>query len=315
MKKIKLAHLPTPIQKINLPLLNTSKNIYIKRDDFTGTEMSGNKIRKLEYCLKEAQDLGADAIITSGAVQSNHCRATAAACAQLGMDCHLVLKGDRKQVEGNLFLDLFFGAEVYYTPHDKCQGEKVNEVAKQLNKNGHKVYIIPMGASSAVGSQGYVDCYKEILKQEKKMNISFDTIALAVGSGGTYAGLWHANNRKRDPKTLIGFSVLYPRSELIAIIEDIVGQMRPRPKKMKNIWLNDSYIGVGYGIATPEELNFYANVAQQTGIVLDPTYTGKAFRGLCNELDQIPGENILFIHTGGFFGWTQETRDNTISIL
>lgn len=311
MKKLSLAQLPTPIQPIHLPTLKTEKQLFIKRDDYTGTECSGNKIRKLEYCLQEALDQGAEDIITSGALQSNHCRATAAACARLGLRCHLVLKGNPTQpLEGNLFLDQLFGSSLYLVSEEAGLKAKVSELAHKLSKKGPAPYLIPMGASNATGSQGYVDCYEEIIEQEKKLNRRFDTIVVAVGSGGTYAGLWQANQRQADPRTLIGFSVLYPSHEIKPIIEKIIHQMPPHPATINDILVIDSYIGLGYGKYTPAELTFYVEVAHQTGIVLDPTYTGKAFRGLCQEINDLPGENILFIHTGGLMGWTQEMRNS-----
>lgn len=319
MNKIKLANLPTPIQKLNNISENTGKNIYLKRDDYTGMELTGNKIRKLEYVLADALAKGANTIITAGGLQSNHCRATAAACAKLGLECHLVLK--EKEVyheEGNLFLDYMFGAKIHLISKDEDRNAYMEQLAQELEAEDKNTYLIPIGASNAVGSLGYQETYEEIIEQEKQMDTSFDTIVVTVGSGGTYAGLWLANHLLNKEKKILGFSVDASTEEFTRKVINIVKEMNTEVKDFDSIHINDRYIGEGYSIATSEEIEDYVKIAKQEGVLFDPCYTGKAFRGLLKEIQKGEldhAENILFIHTGGLYGWTQENREIALRIV
>lgn len=317
MEKIKLANLPTEIMKLNRLSEKYKKNIYIKRDDYTGTEISGNKIRKLEYSLAEALENKCDTVITVGAIQSNHCRATAAACAKLGLDCHLILRGNIEKIEGNLFLDYFLGSTIYFVGEDDNMEEETKKIFEKLEKQGKKAYIIPMGASNAVGSYGYIDAFNEIVKQEYKNSCKFETIVVPIGSGGTYSGLWYGNYKNKMDKNILGFSVNKSKEDFKEEIENILKEIDKYVKDFKNININDSYIGEGYAKATDEELKFYYEIAKLDGIILDPCYTGKAFRGLINEIEKgnIYEENILFIHTGGLLGWTEDSRNRIFNII
>lgn len=319
MNKIKLANLPTPIQKLNNISENTGKNIYLKRDEYTGMELTGNKIRKLEYVLADALAKGANTIITAGGLQSNHCRATAAACAKLGLECHLVLK--EKEVyheEGNLFLDYMFGAKIHLISKDEDRNAYMEQLAQELEAEDKNTYLIPIGASNAVGSLGYQETYEEIIEQEKQMDTSFDTIVVTVGSGGTYAGLWLANHLLNKEKKILGFSVDASTEEFTRKVINIVKEMNTEVKDFDSIHINDRYIGEGYSIATSEEIEDYVKIAKQEGVLFDPCYTGKAFRGLLKEIQKGEldhAENILFIHTGGLYGWTQENREIALRIV
>lgn len=310
MKKINLANLPTQIVKLeNLSSLY-NKNIYLKRDDFTGNEISGNKVRKLEYAIAEALENGCDTIVTTGAIQSNHCRATAAVCARLGLECHLVLGGKAKDIEGNLFLDYILGANIHTVDRANTQ-EEMDKLYNNLKVNGKKPYIIPVGASNPIGTYGYINAYDEILKQEKEMNINFDLISVPVGSGGTYGGLWYGNSINNNEKRILGFAVCDSEELFKNTIQEILEVVDKEIISFDSLEINDSYIGEGYAKATEEELEFYYEIGKLEGIVLDPCYTGKAFRGLIKEIEagNIEEENILFIHTGGLMGWTKEHRD------
>lgn len=310
MIKINLANLPTQIIKLDKLSLKYTKNIYLKRDDFTGTEVSGNKIRKLEYALADALDKGCDTIITIGAIQSNHCRATAAACAKLGLECHLLLRGNVKDVEGNVFLDYILGANIHYVDNDLIDME-LEKLINSLKNDGKNPYFIPIGASNSIGSYGYINAYEEILAQEEQLGLEFDLISLPVGSGGTYAGTWYGNYIHNKNKRILGFSVSDPKEYFKEAVIEILRGIDQEIKSFDSIEINDSYIGEGYALATQEELEFYYQIGKMEGVVFDPAYTGKAFRGLIKEIElgNIPEENILFIHTGGLMGWTKEYRD------
>ncbi|MFD1413647.1 D-cysteine desulfhydrase family protein [Oceanobacillus jeddahense] len=318
MRKLNIANLDTPIQKLEKLSEELGKNIFMKRDDFTGIEVSGNKIRKLEYLVAYALDNEYDTIITTGACQSNHARATAAICAMMDLECHLVLRGEAGEYEGNLFLDEMLGANVNIIPSSESREDAMEELKKDLEAQGKKVLLIPVGASNAIGSYGYIHCYNEIMKQEVEMGIHFDSINLAIGSGGTYAGLWYANEEADTKKKIIGYSVDQIAEVFKEDVMAIVNDLEDIKHQFDRISINDSYIGLGYGQATDEELAFYRDVAKSEGVILDPVYTGKAFKGLVTEIkngnydDQ---DNILFIHTGGQQGYTKEMRERMKGIL
>lgn len=320
LHRLSLGHFPTPVQYLDKLSGELGKSIFVKRDDFSGSDVSGNKIRKLEYALAEALDQGADTIVTCGAVQSNHCRATASACARLGLPCHLVIRGEAPACpEGNLFLDYMYGAKVRFCPDPEQFQSECDAVLDELVRAGRKPYFIPVGASNAIGSQGYRRCFQEILTQEEELGIRFDLICLAVGSGGTYAGLHFENAVTRSEKAILGISVSASAEDFkrdIALIEQDLSEQEERPVKITEpIWIEDGYVGSGYAKSTPEELRFLADIARKTGILFDPCYTGKGFFGLVSEICRNrlkDSENILFIHTGGLMGWTEAQRAMTM---
>lgn len=317
MNKINLANLPTEIMKLERLSKRYNKNIYLKRDDFTGTEFSGNKVRKLEFTMAEAIENSCDTIITVGSIQSNHCRATAAVCARLGLECHLILRGESKDIEGNLFLNYILGAKIHIIDEDHDRDEEMERLKKILEDKGKKPYTIPVGASNPIGTYGYINAYEEILEQEKDLDVEFDLISIPVGSGGSYAGMWYGDYINNRNKNILGFSVSEDeevfKKQVIDILKDIDGKI----DFFHSIRINDSYSGEGYALASEEELEFYYEIAKLEGIVFDPCYTGKAFRGLMTEIElgNIKEENILFIHTGGLMGWTKEYRDKIYEII
>ena len=316
--KLNVAQLDTPIQKLENLSQDYGKNIYIKRDDFTGTELSGNKIRKLEYTIQYAFDHGYDTIITTGAVTSNHARATTALCAKENLECHLVLSGSQQLVEGNLFLDQLMGARIHSIESSDERDVTMETIASELQEEGKRPLIVPVGASDWIGTHGYMNAYKEILKQEHQLGIKFDVINVALGSGGTYAGLWYGNHHYQSNKQIVGYAVDADRETFTEKVKDLVKDLDKSVTDFKTIDINDCYVGQGYGQATDEELRFYIDIAQKEGLVLDPTYTGKAFRGMLTELENgtfDDAENILFIHTGGLQGYTQEVRERMLKLL
>lgn len=319
-RKIELANLPTRIDHLERVSKELGVDLWIKRDDQTGSEISGNKIRKLEFAVKEAIDSGCDYLITCGGIQSNHARATAAAAASLGMGSRLVLRGTDRQVsEGNLFLDKMLGATVrFITPEEysSSRAEIMKEEAYKLAGEGHKAYILPEGASNGIGSFGYINAFNEILEQEKKMGIEFDAIVAAVGSGGTYSGLLYGNEINGNRKDIIGFNIAGTAEgfkEIVRGLLDEIAVMAGVESKLmlEEMKIIDGYPGLGYAISRKEEIDFIRHFSMTEGIILDPVYTGKAMYGLYSELKKgnlSNYKNILFIHTGGLFGWTEEAR-------
>lgn len=314
MNKISLATLPTPIEKLEVISQETNKNIYIKRDDLTDMIASGNKIRKLEYAVYDAIEKGCDVLITCGGLQSNHARATAAIAARLHMKCILLLREELNEdsQNGNYFLDQLLGATIIMKEHADFQAHKekyLKDIEEEYCQKGYHPYIIPMGASNGIGTLGYIEAYQEILDYENNNNISFDAIVCAVGSGGTYAGLYIANAIADIKKDIIGFNVCddenYFKKEIHHIIRDTLPLIHIDSIDESHIHIIDGYVGEGYAISNEDELKSILELSQKEGIILDPVYTGKAYQGLLNEIkkgtfDQY--QNILFIHTGGLFG-------------
>ncbi|WP_343327471.1 pyridoxal-phosphate dependent enzyme [Staphylococcus gallinarum] len=187
--KIDIANLNTTIQKLDQLSDALGKNIYIKRDDYTGSEISGNKVRKLEYTMQYVLDHGYDTIITTGAITSNHARATAALCAKCNVSCHLVLRGEMAEYEGNLFLDAMLGAHIHIIEPTSSREDAMDKLYKTFEGQGKTPFLIPVGASDWIGTHGYVNAYNEIIKQQDELKVHFDSINVAVGSGGTYAGI------------------------------------------------------------------------------------------------------------------------------
>ncbi|MGH4118217.1 D-cysteine desulfhydrase family protein [Clostridium sp.] len=313
--KISLANLPTKIEKLDrFSKLIGGPDIYIKRDDYTGTEMSGNKIRKLEFAIKEALDMGCNYLITCGGIQSNHARATVAAAVKIGMKAGLILRGSEDtEVDGNLFINKLLGADIrFVTPLDykNKRMEIMEELKSEMELKGFKPYIIPEGASNGIGSFGYFNAMEEIMDQEKEMGIQFDGIFIAVGSGGTHAGLLLGSKILKSSSQIFGVNVCddeeYFKNQIHEILIESCSYLDiDIPFEKDEINIIDGYVGRGYALSTPVELNFISEFAKLEGIILDPVYTGKGMYGLSQELGKNKFKdlkNILFIHTGGLFG-------------
>lgn len=317
-ERVWLANLPTPINEMNtrFPSRNDLK-LYIKRDDFTGSECSGNKIRKLEYILPQVLKEKCNVLITCGGLQSNHCRATAATAARLGLKCHLVLKGDiSSEIQGNYFMDQMLGAEITIISEDDYKYKRQDIMAdlkSQYAQSGDSAYMIPEGASTGLGMFGYFNCFTEILEQEKALGIHFDQICIACGSAGTYAGLYLANELTKAQKKIIGINIYDKDKDFDTLIKTIIQEGLSETENndcsdlidYSHIHMVQGYVDRGYGVSTPEELSFIKSFAAKEGIILDPVYTGKGVHALFSEIEKtnsIFQGNILFIHTGGLFG-------------
>ncbi len=311
-----MAHQPTPIEKLDrLSDLLDGPEIYIKRDDLTGSEISGNKIRKLEFSLAEALDQGADVLVTCGGIQSNHARATAVAAAKLGISSCLILSGTgREQLTGNYFIDVLVGAKIKLVTPERYRNEidaVFAETRAELEEQGYKPYLIPLGASNGIGTFGYVNAMKEISQQEKDLGVSFNKIVIAVGSGGTYAGLLLGSKLMGLEKEIYGMNVAHNADYFTNRIEEILIEAVDYMEDNVNIsrdeiHILDGYVGPGYGLNNQEQIETVKKVARLEGVVLDPVYTGKAMHGLIEEIYKgrvfSKEDKVLFIHTGGQYG-------------
>jgi len=312
--RVSLAHLPTPLE--HLPRLSAAlggPDIYIKRDDCTGLATGGNKTRKLEFSLGEAVSLGADTIVTVGAVQSNHVRQTAAAACKLGLKCEVLLENrvidasDDYMHSGNVFLDRLYGANIreYDKGHDFAA--EMDAVAEEVRRSGGKPYIVPGGASNVVGALGYVNCAAELLTQANDTGLVIDHIVHATGSAGTQAGLLVGLNAMHSNIPLLGIGVNVDQEtqegrvfDLAVDTAEYIGASGIVARE--DVVANCDYVGDGYGIPTTAMNDAVLKLARLEGILADPVYSGKGLAGLFdlvgNGFFGSTG-NIVFIHTGG----------------
>lgn len=311
--KVRLAMLPTPIERWFLPDVDSRFQISIKRDDLTGAALSGNKVRKLEFLLAQALEEGYDSVITCGGLQSNHCRATALAAAQLGLGCHVVLRSDEQDVTrlsftGNLALDRIAGAKIYLAakgPYETTLKPRMLQIISEAQEQNEKCFLIPVGGSTPLGAWGYIDAFRELMDQG--LASQFDDVVVTLGSGGTACGLAIGNFLCGSPIKLHGFTVCDDADYFYDHIDTTIKALGLTSIKAQNIIrIVDGYKGRGYALSSPHETQFIAQVASSSGIVLDPVYTGKAALGMCTELQKNAGDfrgnRVLFIHTGGIFG-------------
>lgn len=300
----KFAALPTPIEE--LPRLSQSlqgPRLLIKRDDLTGLGLGGNKNRKLEFLVAEALANGARTLITTGAVQSNHCRQTAAVAAHFGLDCILVLAGQPPEYStGNLLLDHVFGAEITWTaPSDR--DTTLKNTFDQAWQQGRRPYLVPYGGSSPTGACAYTFAIQELVSQ----NTTIDWIVFASSSGGTQAGMVLGANLFGYSGRILGISVdesqltLQTRvASLASATADFLGENVVFSPSA--ILVNADYLGEGYGVLGQPEKEAIKIFARMTGLLLDPVYTGRAAAGLIGLIRDgffHRDETVLFWHTGG----------------
>ena len=332
--RVHLAALPTPLH--HLPRLSEQLGIEVlcKRDDLTGSVLSGNKVRKLEYLLADALAVGADTVITCGGAQSNHCRATALAAAQVGLACRLLLRTDDPAapppLEGNLLLDRVAGADVRFISRPDYARRTVlmDEEVARLSAAGHAPYVIPEGGSNALGAWGYIRAAFELRAQlaamEAREKARAVTLVYAAGSGGTGAGLVAGAALSDLEARIVGFAVCddtaYFQREIARILAELAARFElPRVASLPPAEIVDEFVGVGYAKTRPEELRSLIAVARAEGLVLDPVYTGKAMYGLRELQRRAPGclgSRVVFVHTGGVFGLlTNEHAASLASLL
>ncbi len=313
--RLSLAQLPTPLQPLNrLSEKTPGPKIWVKRDDLTGSLLSGNKVRKLEYSLARAKKMACDTIITCGGIQSNHCRATALLCAQLGLHCHLVLRGDKPSTgDGNLLLDQLAGARISCYPKGQYQAE-LDALLAQWQQyyadHGKTALVIPTGASDGTGVWGYFNAAKELAADCRRAGIRPAHIICATGSGGTQAGLTAGGHYFLDQASVWGINVCDDEAWFQNKVAADLASWQQRYELECNINayavnVIDGYVGPGYAVAEEPVFRCIADLAALEGIVLDPVYTGKAFYGMLQE--RAKGRfgdsgDIVFIHTGGIFG-------------
>lgn len=282
----------------------------MKRDDLTGLALGGNKTRKLEFLVGEALAQGCDTLITGGAVQSNHCRQTAAAAAACGLSCHLVLGGQPPSTPaGNLLLDRLFGAVIHWTGALR-KGERIPEIAEELRSAGRRPYVVPYGGSNTTGAAGFVEAVRELTCQLSELGESITHIVFASSSGGTQAGLVVGKSLFGLDGRLIGIGIDKGAAGDVPFDEHVVRLANATAERLgvrdrfsaSDLTLRNDYLGEGYGVVGELEREAVRMVAQTEGILLDPVYTGRAMGGLIDMVrrGELSREHaVLFWHTGG----------------
>lgn len=300
-----MPHLPTPVE--NLPRLSAElggPKLWVKRDDQTGLAMGGNKTRKLEFLLAEAQANGAKTLVTAGAVQSNHCRQTAAAAARYGFDCILVLAQDPpERATANYLLDQLLGAEIVWGNWE-TRHQELKDVFNQAWEAGRRPYLVPYGGSSPTGAASYAYAIQELQSQDV---LQPDWIVFASSSGGTQAGLVAGQRLFDFEGKILGISIDEPQEELKSRVAKLATEVADRlgstsTFESEDVLVNADYAEPGYGVLTAREREAVQLFAKYEGLLLDPVYTGRAAAGMIDLIRQgffKPDERVLFWHTGG----------------
>jgi D-cysteine desulfhydrase len=313
--RLRLAHTPTPIVRPARLAASLGVDLWVKRDDMSGGAEAGNKIRKLELLLADAVANGADTVITCGGLQSNHARATAICAASLGLHAVLYLRSPDPSlpvpIEGNVLLDRLAGAEI--RPITSAQYDDrdalMERAAEALRAEGKRPYVIPEGGSNGRGALGYVVAMAEVREQLDHGiadGEAFDVIVHACGSGGTAAGVALGALEFKVAREVRAMVVQYDAPTFERVIARVVDEARaivPELSGTAKLVVDDRAKGPAYAVSSPEQRALMVRVARESGIVLDPVYSGKAFHGLAMLAErELKGARVLFLHTGGLPG-------------
>ena len=301
-ERIDLCTLPTPLEvapRLAAAIGLGPHDLWVKRDDLVGLGGGGNKVRKLQYTVAAAMAGGATTLVTTGAAQSNHARLTAAAGARLGLDVVLVLAGTGGAVAGNLALNSMLGAKIVWAGDVESEEleRRAARITEQLTADGRPAGQIPFGGSSAIGAQGYADAGRELLDQRPDLT----QVVVAVGSGGTAAGLIHV----LGPGRVLGVHTGAVPDPEARIADLLAGMGGPTVDAGPALRLRTEQVGEGYSTLTESVKDALTLAARTEGLILDPVYTGRALAGLVEAVrdgDVRPGERTVFLHSGGLPG-------------
>lgn len=336
LAKVNTGFLYTPIHKLENISSKYGVDVYIKRDDLTGYALGGNKLRKLEYLVKDALDNKCTVLLTYGGAQTNHGRLTAAVAARFGLKCGIIMDGPApKRASGNLILDKMMGADLFFMDYSNFKKEPkevfkekykrllnktTEEVVKMYEDQGEKVYIIPVGGSSPVGAAGYVMAAKEIKDQLQEMNVKIDYVFTGFGSTGTYGGLYLGAKYFDAGFTTVGILIAHMNeeeiNEKVAYIRETSSYLELGvPVSREDMFLEKDFVGIGYNIPDEETRKYVYMMAREEAIILDPCYTGKTFRGMMEMIlsGKIPeGSSVMLLHTGGAPGLFSESHSDAM---
>lgn len=302
--RVRIAHLPTPVEALpRLSAVLGGPRLLVKRDDQTGVAFGGNKTRKLEYVIAEAQANGAKTLVTMGGIQSNHCRQTAALARRFGFDCILVLNGQEPEMpSGNLLVDHLFGAEIVWTKRPE-RNQTFERTFEQAWEAGRRPYKIPMGASNATGALGYVEAMDELVNQ----GVEADWIIVPSSSCGTLSGMLLGAKLKGFKGKILAVSIDVPVDEMRETTAAMASEASTRfgekiTFRPEEVLVNADYLGAGYAVMGESEKEAIELFAQAEGMLLGPVYTGRAAGGMIDLIRKKffkPDETVLFWHTGG----------------
>jgi L-cysteate sulfo-lyase len=300
--------------------------LWIKRDDCTGLATGGNKTRKLEFLIADAIEKGADMVVTQGAVQSNHVRQTAAAACKFGLDCHALLerrvpgREDDYETTGNVLFAQMFGTSLEFRPAGLDMNAEALAVTEKLAAAGRKPYFIPGGGSNETGALGYVSCAYELLDQIKANNLDVGWIVLATGSTGTHAGMLAGLHAAGSTIPVMGISVRQPEDKQIAAVHKLAvltaSKLTDTPLGVEKVFVDDGYVGAGYGQPTQGTLDAINLIARREGLLFDPVYSGKGLAGMIGLAGQNffdSDKDVIFLHTGGaaaLFAYGNQLAEN-----
>jgi L-cysteate sulfo-lyase len=276
----------------------------------------GNKTRKLEFLMGEAQALGADVVVTQGATQSNHVRQTAAFCARLGLDCHAILEDrtgfedDDYRLNGNVLLDALHGATLEHVAGGTDMVRACEDAAEALRSQGRRPYVIPGGGFNPTGALGYANCALELVAQANERDLAVSRILHATGSAGTQAGLIVGLKAINAGIPLLGIGVRAPKdrqeANVLALAEATAEKLGcPGVVGAADVVANCDYVGEGYGIPNAGTIEAIEMFARLEGVLLDPVYSGKGAAGLIDLIRKGAigrDERVVFLHTGGSAG-------------
>ena len=311
--RLDLGFTPTPLEPLDrLSELLGGPRIWIKRDDCTGLASGGNKTRKLEFLMGDAKANGADTVITYGAVQSNHARQTAAACAKLGIECHLVLsrrvtwRHPEYETSGNVLLDRLLGAHLHFTEPANVEALS-RKLIEDLTHKGRNCYVVPTGGSNAIGALGYVRCAGEIVDQSGGLGFQPDLIVHATSSGGTQVGLIAGLIAENSKCAVLGINVYDTdpariERRIARLLDETLDYVKLTPNASARPRIVHDFLGEDYGIPTRQTIDAIQTLAATEGIVTDPVYSGKALGGMFEMIRRgnlSSCDNVVFLHTGG----------------
>jgi L-cysteate sulfo-lyase len=306
---VALGHYPTPVEEAARlrAALGAAPRLLVKRDDAIAFGFGGNKVRKIEVVAARAQAEGADLLITTGGVQSNHCRVTAAAAARLGMRCVIVANGTPPaRLSGNALLDSMYGAQVRYVASREDRAPAMDDVAAAWRAQGGRPFVIPLGASTPLGALGFVRAVGELIDQ---LPAPPDFIFHSTSSGGTQAGLVAGCALHGIATRVVGISADETaagiQSTVAGIVEGIGGLLGVDGRALaasRPIEADDRFVGDGYGVPSAASREAQALLAATEALIADHTYTAKALAGMIGWIREGrvgPGATALFWHTGG----------------
>jgi L-cysteate sulfo-lyase len=313
LPRLGLAHLPTPLERLaRLTAELGGPTLWAKREDQTGLGLGGNKLRKLDFVLKEALERGADTLVSGGVVQSNSQRQVAAAAAKLGLACHLAVYHGRLAPPspeyartGNAALNKLFGAVLHDVPWTGERNAAIRAIADQLAARGRKPYVVPYGVSNGLGALGYATTVLEIVAQAQAAGIAPAAIVHCSGSGATQAGLVLAAAACLPQTRVVGIDIdaepSRVRADVIAYGHE-AARLAAVAFDETRVEVVAGHAGPAYGVPHAATIDAIKLAARLEGLVLDPVYSGKGMAGLIALIRQgrwTRDEHVVFVHTGG----------------